>query len=247
MRRDSRGVLLIGGDVSQTIIGEAGPRTDPTVTREAPMDPCPLPPPLADFDPVQFAQSPQGVALGIILVVFGLVLIVAIASFSRRRKRRPRPAPETIPSEDLSSVPPPPGKPGARRLTVRGVPARLRLVVFAPLGRGAVVDPDQAELLLDQVLFGLGEVVKQDKPLVRVWATQLSAQGFTPTFQRLVSRPEPAGAPSRWLLLSGPVRVGSRQVLLGLALLADQAVTLDPFAVEAHQWYDVLRLQERGG
>src|SRR5207248_3450107 len=143
---------------------------DPTATREAPMDTSPTPPPLADFDPVQFAQSPQGIALGIVLVVFGLALIVALASLSRRRQRRRRPPPETMPAEDLSSVPPPPGKPGARRLTVRGVPARLRLVVFAPLGRGSVVDPDQAEQLLDQVLFGLGEVVKEDKPLVRVWA-----------------------------------------------------------------------------
>jgi hypothetical protein len=149
--------------------------------------------------------------------------------------------------EDLSAYPPPPGKPGARRLTVRGVPARLRLVVLAPLGRGSVIDPDQAELLLDDILFGLGEVAAQDKPAVRVWPAQLSAHGFTPAFGRLVPRPEPDGAPSRWLLLSGPVRIGARQLLLGLALLADRPVTLDPFAVEAHQWYEVLRFQERGG
>src|SRR5437870_3255983 len=36
--------------------------------------------------------------------------------------------------EKLGDYPPPPGLPGARRLTVEGEPARLRLVVAAPVG-----------------------------------------------------------------------------------------------------------------
>jgi len=203
-------------------------------------------PPLADFDPVQFLQGPRGIAAVVIAAVFGVALLAAGVSLLRRRRRRrlraARPAEDFV---DLSALPPPPGQPGRQRLTVRGVPVRLRLVLFAPLGRGAVVDPDQAEMLLDQMLFGLGDLFRGDRPRVRVWPTQLSAAGFTPTFQRLVARPEPPGAPSRWVLLSGPVRLGSRQLLLGLALLADKAVKFDPHGVEAPEWYDLLRLQER--
>jgi hypothetical protein len=86
MRRDSEGVLLIEGDVSQTIIEEAGPQTDPTVTRETPMD-LPSPRPLlADFDPGQFVRTPQGMALVVVLAVFGLLLLVAAVSLLRRRR-----------------------------------------------------------------------------------------------------------------------------------------------------------------
>jgi hypothetical protein len=37
--------------------------------------------------------------------------------------------------EDLANFVPPPGLPGPRRLFIEGVPARLRLVVVAPLGK----------------------------------------------------------------------------------------------------------------
>src|SRR4051794_22262708 len=100
------------------------------------MDLPPLRPPPADFDPVRFASSPQGVALAVLLVVLALLLIVVASSLMvrRRRTRRVRSAPLPTLDEDLSAYPPP-GKAGSQRLTVRGVPVRLRLVVLAPLGR----------------------------------------------------------------------------------------------------------------
>jgi hypothetical protein len=91
-------------------------------------------------------------------------------------------------------------------------PARLRLVVVAPVGR-KVLSADQVEGVLEQVLRELGAAAAGDKPRVRVWPPQLSSAGFAPTFFRLTHRPDPAGKPSRWVLLAGPARAGGQPIL----------------------------------
>src|SRR5205085_1095599 len=102
-----------------------------------------------------------------------------------------------------------------------GNPVRLRLVVVAPIGREETIDPANIERVLDQVVKGLGAIVKQDKPRVRVWPAQLSNQGFAPTFHRLVESPDKPGKPSHWLMVAGPTPPRPRPILLGIACWAD--------------------------
>ena len=146
--------------------------------------------------------------------------------------------------ENLAEYPAP-GPPGPRRLTVEGLPVRLRLVVAAPIGKGSALTAEQVEALLDQVVYGLGTVAQYDRPRVRAWPPRLSNAGFGPTFQRLARRPEPPGQASLWVHVAGQARVGTRMVLLGLAMLADDEVHIGRINLEPKHWPDVLRIYDR--
>lgn len=172
----------------------------------------------------------------------GLLALLLLVLWVRRGRRAPV-DPESGLLEDLSTYPPP--GPSPQRLFVRGEPMRLRLVVAAPLGKRALPANGAAEPLLDEVLRGLGEIARMDRPRIRIWPAQLSYQGFGPTFFRLTRRPEPAGKPSRWVLMAGPVRSGAGQFLLGLALCADEPNNLGNLPVQATEWDQVLRIGPR--
>lgn len=176
-----------------------------------------------------------GLAVGAIFLAFVVVWL---------RRGRPRQTEgDRGLDEDLGQYPPPPGQSGKKRLLFDGRPVRLRLVVLAPAGRRALPENGAVEALLEHIVRGLGEVARLDKPRVRLWAPQLSSQGFAPTFFRHTRRPEPSGKPSRWLLAAGPARAGAQPVLLGLALLADEAEASEPLILEPTQWSEVLRVE----
>lgn len=172
-------------------------------------------------------------------VVVAAVVLVRIAS----GRKKPHPDLESGLREDLAEYPPPPDS--ARRLTVNGTPARVRLVVVAPTGKQqAPITPDDVAELLDDVYRGLGAYVTTDRPRVRVWPPQLSVAGFAPTFHRLVTSPDAGRATSRWVKLAGPARTGNRPVLLGLAVLADEPVKLGDVQVETTEWGELLRVEQ---
>jgi hypothetical protein len=177
-----------------------------------------------------------GVAAGVVIV---LLILVALM---RRGGKKPV-DPERGLDEDLSEYPPPPGKPGSRRLTVHGRPVRLRLVVIAPVGKRKVAEGGAVEALLDQVLRGLGQVAQQDKPRIRVWPPQLSQQGFAPTFFRRTQCPDRAGKPSHWLMAAGPVRAGGTPVLLGLAMWADDIGPMEHKILSETEWDEALQMK----
>src|SRR5262245_19072725 len=179
----------------------------------------------------------------LIAVVTGLVVAGLVLWRIAAGRKRPHPDLERGLREDLAEYPPPPPA-GPRRLTVHGDPVRVRLVVVAPTGKQQEpLSPDDVPEVLDDVLRGLGDVVRADKPRVRVWPPQLSVAGFAPTFHRLVAAPDDGGPRSRWVKLAGPARPGQRPILLGLAVLADQPVKLGDLQVEATKWSEVLRVE----
>jgi hypothetical protein len=210
--------------------------------------------PISDRLPQGIADYLNGGGWWIVLSVLALVLLLillavagAIYRLLFRRQRLVPPDPENRLREDLAAYPPPSGPAGPRRLLVEGMPARLRLVVLAPVGKEARIDPAATELLLEHVVRGLGEVVRHDRPQVRVWPAQLSNQGFSVTFQRLVKKPEPEGKRSRWTLVAGRNPPGRLPLLVGLALYTDQPTTLGRFNLEPDRWGDVLRVRARDG
>jgi hypothetical protein len=176
-----------------------------------------------------------------------VLLVVALAVIVRglaRLFRRPAKATdqEAHLREDLSRFPPPPVPLGPKRLTIDGVPVRIRLIVLAPAGQRAL-DPDDARTILDHVRRGLGEAAAEDDPKVAIWPAQLSQTGFAPKFHRLVSAPVRPGQSSPWVLAAGPAKLGKDPVLLGLALLADDPTTLGRIEVKPGEWYSLLRFE----
>ena len=183
-------------------------------------------------------------AYGTYILAGGAVLIgllVLILLLGRRPGRKPV-DPEAGLREHLADYPPAPGEPGPRRLLVQELPARVRLVVVAAAGKESAINPSEVEAFLDQVVRGLGDSARQDKPRVRVWPPQLSKAGFAPTFHRLVRRPEADGTPSHWVLVAGEARLGKWPVLLGLALWTDQSTTLGKVTVPPGRWGDAIRV-----
>jgi hypothetical protein len=175
-----------------------------------------------------------GVGGGVLVLAVLLVLLL-------RKGKAPAENPEDKLTERLGEYPPPPPA-GKRTLTVQGEPARLRLVVLAPLGRAGLPEDGQAEALLNKIVRGLGEVVRQDKPRVRVWPGQLSHKGFTTTFFRLTKVPQSPSQPTRWQLLGGTARIGTQQFLIGLAVLTDEAIERAPVVLEPVQWPEAVRV-----
>jgi hypothetical protein len=169
----------------------------------------------------------------------GAALVLFLFVVWLRRGKKPA-NPESNLAEDLAKLPPP-GK-GKRhyQLLVMSQPVRLRLVVVAPVGKKPIGKVDS---VLEQVFRGLGEVAIDDHPRVRLWPPQLSSGGFAPTFFRLTRRPEPAGKPSRWILLAGPARAGATPVLIGMAVLADVPTTAGLVTVGETQWNEILRVE----
>lgn len=165
-----------------------------------------------------------------------LLLIVLFRVLGRKKQHDP----EDNLGEDLAAIPPV-GK-GHRHyeLLILNTPARLRLVVVAPVGKRTVGKVDSA---LEQVFRGLGEVAIDDKPRVRIWPAQLSTAGFAPTFFRRTRRPDADGKPSRWVLLAGPARAGSTPVLLAIAAQTDTPTTLGLITMTETKWAEVLRVQ----
>jgi hypothetical protein len=194
---------------------------------------------------MEFLKSPTG-----LLVLAGagvVVLLILVVLVARLFGRKPAPDPEASLREDLARYPPAPGAAGARRLTVENYPARLRLVVIAPVGKAAQVDADKAEPLLEHVLRGLGGVARQDRPRVRVWPPQLSHQGFAVKFHRLTRTPDPDGRPSHWALLAGRAKVGQHYILLGVAVWTEEPTTLGRLTLEPERWPEVLRVKAPEG
>ena len=193
---------------------------------------------------------PYWYAIPILGAVMALLLLAAIvrgivqALFGRRT---PTATVDLGPRENLAEYPLPAEPWGPRRLTVEGVPVRLRLVVVAPVGKKATVNEAALPQLLDAVVWGLGEIFRTDRPRVRVGPPQLSHQGFVAAFHRSTPTPEPEGQPSRWILVAGQTPSRPRPLLLGLALWADEPVFIGRLTLEPGRWAAVLRVQNWDG
>jgi hypothetical protein len=187
----------------------------------------------------------EGGGWWIVLGFLGLLILLILWSLVRGLFAG-KPAPERKSAnleEDLDALGPAPPHSGDRKLTVEGVPVRLRLVVLAPAGDVMRVRAERAGEVLDRVVQGLGDIVERDRPLVRVWPKQLSYEGFANSFHRNTPVPEGEKTPSRWVLIAGRADLGGRQVLVGLALQAVKPTTIGRKTLKPHEWDTLLRLK----
>ena len=203
---------------------------------------------LTDALPEELKDLLQGWVWWAILGFLGLIVLLimwAIASKIRASMQRPEAVPQADLSEDLRSIPAAAPSTGARRLTVDGVPVRLRLVVVAPSGVETIVNPDTVNTLLDRVVVGLGEIAEHDRPRVRVWPAQLSYEGFAHSFHRNTPIPEGERAPSPWILVAGRAQIGDVNVMIGLGLQSIRPTTLGRRTLKSHEWPETFRIKVR--
>jgi hypothetical protein len=159
----------------------------------------------------------------------------------KRRRRVPSPAPLR---ENLKLIGAGFTDVGPSRLVVKGLPARLRLVVMS-MGTqgGGELSEDMADRVLDWIKDGLAEIAANDGPGVRVWPPFYSADGFATALQSNVPIPEPQGMKSHWVELAGAARMGRVVIHVGLLLYAEDVNNLRLIKVKNEQWLDSLAIE----
>lgn len=164
-------------------------------------------------------------------------LVVLFVLFKIMFGKKKHPNLEQGMGENLASYPPPPAVTGPKQLTINGIPVRVRLVVLAPAGNQQQVSADEATDKLNDVLKGLGSLIKSDKPRIKIWPAQLSIPGFAPTFHRLVKVPT-----NEWIKIAGVAKVGGKPMLVGLAVLADEPNDVGELKLDHMDWAETLQL-----
>jgi hypothetical protein len=173
-----------------------------------------------------------------VLVAAGYLLRGLFRKLGRALGGRPRQQWDSGLREDLASYPAVNGPPS---LCVYQVPAWVRLVVVAPLGKARALDPRGVPDLLDRAVPVLGEAVRQDLPRALVWPAQMSEAGFVNAFHRCTPTGRREGEATGWLVLAGRVELGRESLLVGLVLWTREPTTTGRMNLEPRQWLDVLR------
>ena len=169
----------------------------------------------------------------------------AISHKSRHYRKRPAHDKDSPLVIDLDLVGDAFTDPGPQKITERGQPGRLWLVVLAP-SPSYVGDllPEMAESLLDWLLPGLGEILDADKPRKVIWPRHPSLDRFVQRFHQLVRIPEVKGRRSPWVLISGAAHLGRQTVFLGLAVFLYKTSYQREIQVAGEKWNEVLDVQK---
>lgn len=199
---------------------------------------------LTDFLP-QAARPYALYILGGSICVVLLIVILLLAAVARFLfgNRAAKDVKQKNLEEDLTEYPELKSRSGDRQLRAEGVPVRMRLLVVAPAGTASEVDLDELPALLDDIVPGLGEIYQHDKPRVTEWPTQVSYQGFGNHFHRNMFTGAKEGEHTRWVLIAGRVKVGKKQIMLGMALQTIKPNTIARRTVDSHEWASILRVR----
>lgn len=184
------------------------------------------------------------VVLGFAALVLLLLLLGLLSYLRKLFSRQPQDKAPNL-EERFAEYPQLKPSTGDRRLTVEGVPVRLRLVVVAAAGKESQFDEEHIDKLLDRILPGLGAIYVGDKPRVRIWPMQLSHEGFTKHLHRNTIVPEGERKLSKWAVVAGMAKLDDCQVMLGLGLEALKPTTIGRKTIAAHEWDVLLRVRTR--
>jgi hypothetical protein len=208
------------------------------------MEVLPVPKEINDLFPESLRAYALYILGGLLCVgvAIGLLILVAVLRFLFGGRAKKETKPKNL-EENLTEYPELKKGSGDRQLRAEGVPVRLRLVVVAPAGTASDIDVDELPEILDQIVLGLGDIYRYDKPRVRVWPTQISYQGFGTHFHRNMLTGAEEGELTRWVLVAGRVKVAKKQILLGVALQSIKPNTIGRRTVDAHEWASVLRVR----
>jgi len=183
------------------------------------------------------------IALAVVVVVLLLAIFIFLIVTARRRQRLPSSSIDlTIDVTQLPAGGPPSDGP---TLEFCGMPVRLAVVVLAPAGRNAHLPPENKLTgVLDDLAPGLSSVVLSHRPILRVWPTQLSTQGFVHAFFNHLQLPGDRGKGTPWCCAAGRFDAGDQQLLVGILCAANKPNSLSQVTVgNVGQWMEVLRVR----
>jgi hypothetical protein len=134
---------------------------------------------------------------------------------------------------------------GPEQFTVKGIPARLRLVILSMGNRTTgELSEEMSDRVLDWIKPGSAHIASFDQPAVRVWPPFYSFDGFASSLGANVPLPEPPGMKSQWVLVAGRVKMGRVTINVGMALSASEPNSLRLVKVRGENWLSVLGITE---
>lgn len=156
------------------------------------------------------------ISSGLVVVVGIVAVLIVLGLVFGRGKKKPSSLIDATRIVDLSDLPLPDD--GPQPLKVQGLPGRLGVVVFAPLGRLKAPAESETFAVLNTVVPGLGKVFRRDEPLVVTWPSQVSVTGFANILARHVHVPGQDLTETSWCLLVGKMKRPNGLLLVGLAV-----------------------------
>ncbi len=125
------------------------------------------------------------------------------------------------------------------------IPSRIAAVILAPGGRrGELPDSEGLEKAYEAILPGLSDVIAAQKPQVRYWPPQLSAQGFAYKVFRNCPLPSSPKGESYWCAVAGIFRMEGQPLAAGLILRTQRATAhTQKIITEPEGWLDSLSVK----
>jgi hypothetical protein len=134
---------------------------------------------------------------------------------------------------------------GPQQATVRGSPARLRLVIVAPPAAATgTAAPEPLAELLESIRPELGPATESDYPHVEVWTDPHAREHFRQALETRVEFPELPGHPSRWVLLTGQTTRAGSPVQVALGFFVNEPTTARVIEIPAGHWPEVVGLRD---
>ena len=180
------------------------------------------------------------------LVGVALLVLVVLVFLTRRvvklfRKPKDISLVDPLRVVDLSAEPL--GKNERTDLKVHNLPARLGVVVLAPLGRLDLPGDEEIPNILDGLVPGLGKFVADDTPIVRSWPNQVSVGGFA---NNLALHMQVGGkdlTETPWCLVAGKTKRPDGLLLVTLALAAEASNRLGVVRLDDEsQWMQAIQV-----
>lgn len=199
-----------------------------------------LPPPAQDFLN----------AGGWLLVFVGLFLLFILRErIHRNRKQYLRPKVKRKKTRmppashiELASVGDSVSNLGPRQATIRGVPARLRLVVMTPdpSASGAKAVPAPVDEFLNSMHGELSELTATDFPRAEVWHDEAAQEQFRHACEKRLGFPKAGGPGPHWVVLVGTTTWHGLPAHVALGFKAKEPPTDRIIHVPTGKWADFL-------
>jgi hypothetical protein len=134
---------------------------------------------------------------------------------------------------------------GPVQATVRGTPARLRLVFVAPSeSKGERPPLEPLAGFLDSIRPGLGGATANDYPRIEIRPASATGGVLRKTLEVAIEFPEPAGVPSRWVVVAGDVAWANSSIPVWLGFFVDRPTGTRLIEVPDGRWSEALGVRE---
>ena len=186
-------------------------------------------------------NTQSGRLVGVALLVFIVLVFLTRRVVKLFRKPKEISLVDPLRVVDLSAEPL--GKNERADLKVHNLPARLGVVVLAPLGRLDLPDDEEIPNILDGLVPGLGKFVADDTPIVRTWPNQVSVGGFA---NNLALHMQVGGkdlTETPWCLVAGKTKRPDGLLMVTLALAAEASNRLGVVRLDDEsQWMQAIQV-----